>query len=313
MLFGDAKSMFKACAARSIGAMLLASWIVPGTAAAQELVPRAYWPAPQGTNILSLAYQYSFGDIVTDPSLPVVGVDSKIHVGVLGYQHTFSMLGRTANAQLSLPFSSGETTGTYLGLPAERDVSGLSDARLRVSVNLRGAPAMTQEQFRALAQDPTTLVGISLLVQAPTGQYDPDRLINIGTNRWSLKPALGVIYPFSRGWMLEFEVGGWFFGDNDEFIGQTRKQDPVLSTEAHLVRQFDSGLWAALDVNFYTGGRTTVGSDRKADLQRNARVGATVLWPFRRGHALRGSYSTGVVTESGGDYQIVSISYLYAW
>lgn len=293
--------------------MLLGSWLAPRTAVAQELVPRAYWPAPQGTNVGSLTYQYSSGDVVTDPSLPMVGVESKIHLGQLGYQRTFGLLGRTANAQLSLPYSSARTEGTYLGLPASRDVAGLGDVRLRLSVNLRGAPAMTAEQFRDLAENPTTLVGVSLLVQAPTGQYDADRLINLGTNRWSLKPALGVIHPFSRGWMLEFELGGWFFGDNDDFLGQTREQDPILSTEFHLVRQFDTGIWASLDANFYTGGRTRVDEDRKAGPQRNSRLGATVLWPFRRGHALRGAYSSGVVTESGGDFDAFSISYLRVW
>ncbi len=305
--------MSRAFAAGLFAAMLLGSWLAPRTAGAQELVPRAYWPAPQGTNVLSLGYQYTFGDIVTDPSLPVVGVDSRIHYGLLGYQRTVGLLGRTANAQLSLPYSSAYTEGTYLGLPVSRDVAGLGDVRLRVSVNLRGAPAMTPQQFHVLAQNPTTLVGVSLLVQAPTGRYDADRLVNLGTNRWSLKPALGVIHPFSRGWMLEFELGGWFFGDNDDFLGQTRKQDPILSTEMHLVRQFDTGVWASLDANFYTGGRTTIGKDRKADLQRNSRFGATVLWPFRRGHALRGTYSTGVVTESGGDYDAFSISYVRVW
>jgi len=293
--------------------MVLGSWLAPGTAAAQELVPRAYWPAPQGTNVLSLAYQYSSGDVVTDPSLPLVGVESAIHIGQLGYQRTLGLFGRTTNAQLSVPYSSAHTEGFYLGLPARRDVSGLGDARLRVSINLRGAPAMTPQQFRVLAENPTTLVGISLLVQAPTGQYDESRLINLGTNRWSVKPALGVIHPFSRDWMLEFEIGGWFFGDNDDFLGQTRQQDPILSTELHLVRQFDTGVWAALDANFYTGGRTKIGTERGSDLQRNSRFGATVLWPFRRGHALRGNYSTGVVTESGGDYEVFSVSYIRVW
>jgi len=300
-------------AAGLLAALLLGGLLAPLAATAQELVPRAYWPAPVGTNVLSLAYQYSSGDVVTDPSLPLVGVESKIHVGQIGYQRTLGLLGRTTNAQLSLPYSSARTEGSYLGLPASRDVAGLGDARLRVSINLRGAPAMTPQQFRALAENPTTLVGVSLLVQAPTGQYDDDRLINLGTNRWSVKPALGVIHPFSRQWMLEFELGGWFFGDNDDFLGQTRKQDPILSTELHLVRQFDNGIWASLDANFYTGGRTTIGSETGADLQRNSRFGATVLWPFRRGHALRGSYNTGVVTESGGDYDTFSFSYVRVW
>lgn len=292
---------------------LSAALLTPGPALAQELVPRAYWPAPEGTNVLSVSYQNSSGDIVTDPSLPLAGVDSNIHVAMLGYQRTLGLFGRTTNLQLSLPYSWAHTEGTYLGQPASRDVTGPADARLRLSVNLRGAPSMNTEEFRALVNNPTTLVGVSLLVQVPTGQYDPDRLINLGTHRWSVKPALGVIRPLGRGWSLEFEAGGWFFGDNDAFLGQTRQQDPILSLEAHVVKGFQREIWASLDANYYTGGQTTVGSVERGDLQRNSRCGVTVLVPLRRHHVVRGSYSTGVVTESGGDFEMVSISYLYVW
>jgi len=296
----------------------LVAWVLgyvlaSGAAGAQELAPRAYWPAPVGTNVLSLAYQYSTGDVVTDPSLPVAGVDSRIHVAQAAYQRTFGLLGRTSSVQLALPYSWATTEGTYLGEPASRVVDGWADARLRFAINLRGAPAMDPQAFRALAANPETLLGFSLTVQAPTGQYDPQRLINLGTNRWSVKPAFGVIYPFAPSWMLEFELGGWFFGDNDEFVGQTRQQSPILSMETHLVRQFDAGVWASLDANYYTGGRTKVGAVTRADLQRNSRFGATLVWPIQRHHALRGTFSTGVVTESGGDYEVFSISYVYVW
>lgn len=314
ILKGEAPAiMTRTIAAWAFAALLLAGALAPGVAVAQELVPRAYWPAPAGTNVLSLGYQYSTGDVVTDPSLPIAGVDSKIHAFQAGYQRTFGLFGRTANLQFSVPYSSANMEGFYLGQPARRDMAGLADARARLSVNLRGAPVLTPQDFRALSENPETLVGVSLLVQAPTGEYDVDRLINLGTNRWSVKPALGVIYPFNRDWMLEFELGAWFFSDNDEFVGLTRKQDPIVSTEAHLIKRFGNDVWGSLDANFYAGGRTQVGPDRKADLQRNSRFGATVFWPFRRHHALRASYSTGVVTESGGDYEVFSLGYLYVW
>ncbi len=88
--------------------------------------------------------------------------------------------------------------------------------------------------FQALRANPQIIVGASLLVQAPTGEYDPDEVINIGTNRWAVKPAIGVIWPIRPTWLLEFEIGAWFFGDNDEFLGETREQDPILSTESTL-------------------------------------------------------------------------------
>lgn len=295
--------------------MLLAagSLVEPGPARAQELSPRAYWPAPEGTNALSLGYQYSSGDVVVDPTLPVEGVDASIHIAQAAYTRTFGFLGRTSSVQLSLPYTWADAAGLYLGQPASRKVDGWADARLRFAINLYGAPTMNREGFRALVRNPVPQVGFSLLLQAPTGDYDPDYLINLGMNRWGIKPALGTIYPFAGSWMLEFEVGGWFFGVNDDYQGKRRLQNAILSTEAHLVKFFSRGIWASLDANFFTGGRTRVDGTLNRDLQRNSRVGATVLVPFAGSHALRASYSTGTMTESGGDYDMVSLVYVYLW
>ena len=59
-----------------------------------------------------------------------------------------------------------------------------------VSANLYGAPALTLQDFARYQQD--TIVGATLFVTAPSGPVRPDRLINIGTNRWSFKPEVGV-------------------------------------------------------------------------------------------------------------------------
>ena len=291
----------------------LASASVCHSAAAQELAPRAYWPTPNSTNVLVLAYQRSSGDIVTDPSLPLVGVESDIDFLQLSYQRTFSLRGRTAAVQLSLPYSRGDTEGLVENEFRQRHVAGVADTRIRLAVNLKGAPSMDAAGIQALRQNPEAIVGASVLVQAPTGKYEADKVINIGTNRWAIKPAIGAILPMRPTWLFEFEIGGWFFLDNDDFLGQTRKQDPVLSTEFHLVKRIRPGFWASLDANFYVGGRTSVGAAESDNLQRNSRVGATIVFPVSRGHALRGSFSTGAVTESGGDFNMYSISYLRIW
>jgi len=284
-----------------------------GTVLAQELAPRAYWPTPNGTNVLVVTYQKTTGDIVTDPSLPLTGVDSDIDYLQLSYQRTFSLAGRTAAMQLSVPYSQGETEGLIEGEFRRRDTSGLGDARLRLAYNINGAPSMDAAGFQALRDAPQTIVGASVLIQAPTGDYDASKVINIGTNRWSVKPAIGVIWPLRPTWLLEFELGAWFFGDNDDFLGEKRKQDPIVSTEFHLVKRIRRGFWASLDANFYVGGRTSVGDSEQANLQRNSRVGATLVFPFKNRHAIRSSISRGVVTKSGGDFKMFTLSYLYAW
>ena len=294
---------------------LVIAWslLMSGYAAAQELAPRAYWPAPVGTNVAVLSYQRNSGDILIDPSLPITGVESEIDYLQVGYQRFFGLFGRTAAAQLSLPYADGFTEGAVEGEFQRRNTTGFTDARLRLMINLRGAPAMDAGGFQALRADPQTIIGASLLIQAPTGAYDSDRLINLGTNRWALKPALGMIVPLRPTWLFEIELGAWFFGDNDDFLGETRKQDPILSTEIHLIKRIRPGFWASLDANYYTGGETRIGDEFRDDLQRNARAGFTLVFPIRRRHALRAGFSTGISTRSGGDFEMYSLSWAYAW
>ena len=280
---------------------------------AQELAPRAYWPTPEGTNVLVVGYQYSEGDIVTDPSLPITGVESKINFAQVSYQRTLSLFGRTTNLQFNLPYTRGSTEGFVEGEFRSRHISAMADARFRLSINLRGAPTMDADGFQALRAKPQTIVGASLLIQPPTGGYEPDKLINAGTNRWAVKPALGVIWPVRPTWLLEFELGAWFYSDNDNFQQRTRQQDPILSTEFHLVKRIRPGFWASLDLNYYVGGRTTIDNVEQSDLQRNSRIGATVVLPFKKRHAIRASVSTGIITESGGDFESFSLNYAYAW
>ena len=287
--------------------------LAPRASAAQELAPRAYWPAPTGTKIVVAGYQHSEGDVLTDPSLPVEGVESTIEFLQLTYQQTFDWFGRTTNLQLNLPYAWGDAQGFAEGEFRTRSISDLADARVRLSVNLAGAPAMDRAGFQELRANPKTVVGASILVTAPTGGWDPDKIFNAGLNRWAVKPAIGVIYPLQSRWLLEFEVGAWFFGDNDEFLGETREQDPIGSAAFHLVKRIRPGFWASLDATYYWGGRTDVGGVTRDDRQENSRVGATMLWPFKRKHALRISGSIPLTTSAGGDFDTVTIAYAYVW
>ena len=276
---------------------------------AQELSPRAFWPAPRGTKILSVGYSYSSGDTATDPTLPVVGLDSSLHTGLVGYLQTLSVFGRTANLLLEVPYTGGSTVGTLNGAPARRHLSGLGDLGITLSVNLLGAPSLNAEEFQALRATPRQILGASLRVQAPTGEYQADRVINVGANRWAGKAELGYIVPLHSRLLLELEGGAWWFGNNEDFLGVTRAQEPVYSGEVHVVARFRAGFWASLDSNFYTGGRNTIGDEPLAALQRNSNLGGTVVVPFAGRYALKVGYSTGVVTASGQDFDALLMSF----
>lgn len=281
---------------------------------AQELSPRAYWPAPKGTQILTLGAVFSDGDTVPDPSLPITGVNSEISTLVVGYLRTVELWGRTSNFVIELPYSQGDTSGSHLedGL-LSRDYEGAGDLAATLSVNLMGAPSMNPQQFADLRRNPHPILGASLRVVAPTGRYDSDNVINVGSNRWAAKAELGYIGLLSPKWHYEAQLGGWVFADNDDFLGMRKEQDPLWALELHLVRRFRPGLWASLDANFYTGGRTRVNGQRLDDLQRDTKVGFTLVYPFAGFggvNSVKLGYHFGSVNNSDEEFNVLSLSYM---
>ena len=278
--------------------------------AAQELTPRSYWPAPKGTQVITAGMVYTRGDAVPDPSLPITGLDSDITSGLVAYLRTIELWGRSSNIIVDVPYSDGETTGEHpeLGL-LQRDYRGVGDIGLTISVNLWGAPTMTPEDFAALRAAPRPIVGVSLKVKAPTGDYDPDRLINVGANRWAAKFEVGSIWPLSPKWLLEAHLGSWVFEDNDDFLGMRRKQDAIQALELHLVRRFAPGFWMSLDLNGYKGGRSEVDGRHLDDIQRDSKLGLTLAYPLAPGHLIKAGWAYGSVNRSQEDFDFYSLSY----
>ena len=295
---------------RFIVLLVLAACLSP-LLAAQEMTPRAYWPAPKGTQVMTLGLAYTDGDIVPDPSLPIRGLDSEITTTVFGYLRTISLFGRSANLIFELPYSDGTTTANIPELGSiERDYSGLGDVGVTLQVNLMGAPTMDTEGFAELRRNPRPILGASVKVVAPTGDYDNDRLTSVGANRWAIKPELGLILPLTPKWLVELEAGAWFFEDNDDFlVGRNREQDPIYSLEAHLVRRFAPGFWISLDATGYRGGRSTLEGQRLDDLQRDSKLGTTLVYPFAKKQALKFSYTTGSVNDSDERFNVYTLSY----
>jgi len=155
---------------------------------AQEMEPRAFSVSPIGTNFLVGGYTRSTGGVSTDPSLPITNVEAVISSGILGYQRTFSLAGRTASAALLVPYVNGDVSGDVEEQSRRVSRTGLGDVRLRFTANLVGGPALTPAQFTQ--RTPTATLGASLTVVAPTGQYNPAHLINISSHRWAFKPEM---------------------------------------------------------------------------------------------------------------------------
>lgn len=258
-----------------------------------------------------MAYGHQAGDVITDLSLPIEGAESRASSLILGYQKTFSLFGRTTNVQVELPFASGSTRANIAGLPVRRDVSGMGDIGATMSINLVGAPTLSVEEFRAFRKKPARILALGLKVAAPTGQYDNDKLVNIGSNRWATRIRLGYIQPLTERWILELSAGTWFFQDNEDFVSGLREQKPVTAFDVSLIRRIRPGFWASLDGTYYVGGRTTVDNTVNVDYLKNSRVGFSLSYPIANRHLLKLSLSNDIRTEYGGDYSTASLSYAY--
>jgi hypothetical protein len=286
---------------------------------AQDLAPRAYVVTPVGWNAATLGYNYNDGELLFEGAVPITGATGKLNVPSLAYYRAFGLFGRSANVLAAAAYGAGHFEGQVLGEQQSIHRSGLFDSALRVSVNLVGGPAMSAEQMRQ--SHAKTLLGVSLKVVAPTGQYDPTKLINLGANRWSFKPELGVSRRFGH-WVLDAYGSVWFFTRNPEFFShnefvpgtQAQSQNPIGAVETHLSYDVRPRLWASLDGNFWYGGRTSLnGVENPSTLQQNSRIGVTASFPLTRHQSAKVSYARGAYIRFGGDYRIFSVAWQYSW
>jgi hypothetical protein len=303
---------FTSCLARFGAALVVATLVALGSGAdAQELEPRAYTNTPVGLNFLIAGYAYSSGGVATDPALPIKDAHLHIHSAILAYARSLSVWGTSGKVDVVLPYAWLSGSAEVVGQPREREVSGFADPRLRFSVNLYGAPALSVEEFASYKQD--LIVGASLQVGLPLGQYDSEKLVNLGTNRWSVKPELGI----SKAWgplTLEATAGVTFYTTNDDFFGGKRRtQEPIYSLQGHLSYTLRPGMWVGLDGTYYTGGRTTTDGVQDNNFQGNTRLGVTFALPVNRHNSIKLYASTGVSTRTGGNFDTVGIAWQYRW
>lgn len=289
--------------------LLLAA--IARAASAQEMEPRAYSRAPVGTQFVLVTYGYQAGDVFTDSSLPLKDVEINLNSMAVGYGRTFGLKGHQASATVLMPYIKGNASGTVFEERQKVTRSGLADLRARFTLNLVGSPAMQPREFAAYK--PRTVVGVSITVIAPTGQYDPARLINLSSHRWSFKPEIGVSKPLGR-WTFEFAGGAWLFTANDDFFGGVvREQKPLISVQGSAIYTLRRRMWISGNATFYTGGSSIVNGNLNHDRQKNSRVGATFSLPLNQQQSLKVAWAKGVTTRIGGNLNSVVIAWQYVW
>lgn len=289
-----------------VAAFCIFAATVPG--AAQDLEPKAYSASPVGAAFLIVGLARSTGGVVFDPTLPFEDVEARINGVALGTGYTFGLFGKLGLVSAVLPYSWGNVSGLVAEEARSITRSGLADSRFKLSVNLVGNPAMRAREYMKAPRK--TIVGASLTVVAPSGQYNDAKLINLGTNRWAFKPEVGVAVPKGR-WDFDAYLGVWLFSANPSFYpgGLERTQDRVVALQGHVSYTIRPRLWLAFDGTWYEGGEAQVEGAAPIGGVNNSRVGVTLSLPAGRQQSFKVTYSSGVQVRTGTDFRTLAVGW----
>lgn len=299
----------KPCAARLARFAAASLFLLARAAVAEDLEPRSYANTPVGINFLLMGYSDLDGSVTANPSVPLQDGKIRIKAAVFAFARSLDVWGRSGKFDIVIPRAHLKGSALFAGEPRERDVTGLIDPRFRFSVNLYGAPALSLAEFADYQQD--VIIGASLAITAPLGQYDGGRLVNLGNNRWSYKPELGIskrLGPVT----VEVAAATTFYTDNNDYFGnRTASQEPLYQVQGHIIYAFTNGVWVSLDTTYFAGGSTSIDGVGNHDYQENTRYGATVTLPVNRNHSLKLSASNGAFSRTGSEYDAFAIVWQY--
>lgn len=294
-------------ARRAVGVIAIGV-IISGTAQAQELEARAFSAAPVGTKIVVAGVGGQEGDILFDPALDIRDVEADLTIGIAAIGYTFGLAGRQARVLGVFPMAWGGVDGRVASQPQRQSLNGLVDPRIKLSVALRGAPALSRSEFARAPR--RTILGASVTMMPPIGVYHPEQLINLGFNRWAIKPEVGVSRTIQN-WTVEGSAGVWLYSTNANFFpGSARKeQDPIGSLQAHVSYALPRRSWVAFDATWFAGGQSRVDGVESPDRQRNSRLGVTLSVMTFANHSFKVAYSTGATTRRGTDFDTLSVTW----
>ena len=277
---------------------------------AQELEPRAINNLPVGTNFIVSGYAFARGDILLDPSLPVEGVDAKINTAVIGYVRSINFFGFSAKIDALVPILSGSWGGDVVGEQKSVSLNGLGDLRFRFSFNFLHSPAMRPADY--INYKPKTIAGLSIQVTAPTGVYSSEKLINLGSNRWVVKPQFGFSRIYDK-WIIETYGSVWLYSVNNNFLGNKLEQLPLVTAKVHVIRKLENNMWLSANLGYGIGGKIYVNDVARDSQISSARFGLDFSMPFNLKHTLRLGVVSGFRFERGNDFDAFTVSYVYRW
>ena len=258
----------------------------------QDIEPRRWGTLPLGTQAIGTGYAYSFGDVLFDPLLETEDVEVDVHSIVVSYVHPLRIGNKYGRIDAVIPVSFARWEGLLSGLPARAERNGMADPRIRFSLHLVGPPALGPQELREyLSKNPKyTTLGISLAVTLPLGQYNDERLLNLGLNQFIFRPQAGLVHNWGL-WSFELTASVLLFTDNNDFFNDGEKeQKPLFSTQTHLIKFFTNRAWASVGAAFGAGGQSVVNRQPNNDVRGNFLAGFSFGYPLGKKQNLKFTY-----------------------
>jgi hypothetical protein len=284
---------------------------------AQELTPRRWSHLPSDLNVIGYGQVYTEGDIYFDPVLQAEDVEMEIHTSAIRYIRTFKFLEKSARAEFFQGYQKAEWTGKLDGVDTTANREGLTDSTFRLAVNLYGAPPLKGKAFKEYRQSVAkkeTLIGAGLIVTVPTGKYHNDKLLNVGGNRYVIRPQLGIQH--NRGkWTYETTLSTWIYTKNDDFWGGNElEQDPFLAMQGHLIYTYKPGIWICGSLGYGEGGESQINGIDKSDRKRNLAWALSTGYSFTPRFGVKFAYiGTETQTDKGFDSTNFALGASYVW
>jgi hypothetical protein len=297
---------------RLLVSLALAYFCTLSKASAQFNDARAYNNTPIGVSQLELDYTYVRSNASLDPSLAIAGANLNLNQGTIGYTHYFGVFHRLAWAEAAVPLAGLD--GSIAGTNVHSSIAGAGDSSYQIAMLLKGGHALSISQFDNY--EPVSTLGFSLTITAPTGSYNANKILNLGSDRWSFKPELAFSLPIGPDQKWEFDAYGniSFYTDNTSYRGRTiLRQQPLPGLEGHISYSFNDRVWLSLDTRYSFRGTTSLDGVAQNNPQQNFIVGSELNISLSPQNSLTFEFAKAIVHQNGPTATGFSIKYDYTW
>ena len=284
----------------------------PTQAHAQFTDAHQYDNSPIGVNLLEISYAFVHGDASIDTSLVIAGANLNVNQATIDFTRYLGLFHRLAWVQAAVPVA--HLGGSITGTNVRGSNAGTGDSSYALGMLLKGGPALSVVQFDNYT--PTTIVGVSLTVTAPTGLYSPDKILNLGSDRWSFKPEIALSHPFGaeQKWQIYAYFNGYFYTDNTSYHATTiLRQQPLPGFEGHISYAFNDSLWVSLDTRYSFRGTTLVNGVDQNNPQQNFILGSEMNVSINSRNSLLFEFAKALVHQNGPALVGFSVKYDYTW